>query len=149
MMPRAKPKSTVPLEALSEDIVAVCEKIHKLSKARGWSLERLGEEAGMPFQSFNNWKQGHGFPVISNLQGFAHAVGVNVRVVMQDADSTEGSLSMASDESREIAALVDGIEDEGQRQKIRDMVARFIAYSGAASSPFEPSAPGPGRAGHK
>lgn len=138
-------------DPLSRDVMTVCERIHALARERGWDLRRLAKEADGPFQSFNNWKQGHELPKISNLQSFARAVDASVRVLLQDAQHPTGGLEMASDESIEIAAMLDGLE-ESQRRKIRDMVARHIAYSGGTTVPLAPgadgAAPGP-RVGSK
>lgn len=117
-------------DTLKPDVMAACERIHDLARARSWDLQRLGKEAGRPFQSFVNWKEGHHLPKIAYLQDFAQAVGATVRVLIQDAHH-QGDHTMASTESRQLAALIDtrlGTDETNKKARIDilDLVERYL-----------------------
>lgn len=117
-------------DTLKADVMAACERIYELAKAKKWDLPRLAKEAGRPFQSFINWKEGHHLPKIAYLQDFAQAVGANVRVLVHDAQQ-QGGFGMASVESRQIAALIDsrlGTTDSNEpaRKQLVELVKHYL-----------------------
>lgn len=115
-------------DTLSSDVIAACHRIHELAQRLGWDLKKLAKEAGRPFQSFENWKQGHQLPRIANLQDFALAVGANVRVLVQDAEANGEGPGMATPESRIVAALMDTRlrDNEKARKEIVELVKHYL-----------------------
>lgn len=98
--PAAKEEPQPQPDLMPQDVRVVCEQIHDLARAKGWDLKKLAKHAGRPFQSFLNWKKGHTLPNVEYLQDFARAVGVNVRVAINDAQQSTGAPPMTQDTKR-------------------------------------------------
>lgn len=95
----------------------------------------LAAKAHRSVSTWRGWLSGaRPYPSLLDVDAFAQAVGARVGLVVHTpaTDTVAGGFRMASDESKQIAAAIDG-RDPAVRRSILEMVLRYLAYSDTSS----------------
>jgi len=115
------------------------EKIHRLARDKGLTIEQLAKKAGKPFQTFNNWKNGHTTAKVESLEAFARVVDAEVSLSVKAPDEQDrGGLDVNNRDTFLIARLVDGMDDD-DREWWRKQIQDFVQWR-RANPPDPPAA---------
>jgi transcriptional regulator with XRE-family HTH domain len=131
----SKPTEGVP----SRQIKEAAEKINRLAKAQGLTIEELSRKAGRPFQSFINWKKGHTTAKLESLEAFATVVGATVTLNVNGPGESDG-LRLQHQESIVIAQMIDSWPEE-TRKMWRERVDQFANAIASRNWPLPPEPP--------
>ena len=125
-------------EVLLQDVARAAEVVEQRAAARKWKLDVLANKAGKPHTSFNNWKQGHHPPKLETILAFCQAVGARVRVLVQDAATSEAAdegESMPSQDAMSLARLFDELDHEDRIRVDVFIHALRTKKTGSSSGP--------------
>lgn len=113
-------------DAPSPQVKAAAEKLYRLAKDQGLTIEELSKKARKPFQTFNNWKNGHTTAKIESMEAYASVLGATVVLsIKAPGEGDDGGLHVDNRDTFMIARLVDGMDDEDRewwRKQIQDFV---------------------------
>jgi transcriptional regulator with XRE-family HTH domain len=96
-------------------IKAAAEKIYRLAKDRGLTIEDLAKRAKKPFQTFINWKKGHTTAKLESLEAFAAVVDATVVLGVRGPGEASGGLAVENPETTMIAQMVDEMPESDRR----------------------------------
>lgn len=101
----------------------VLKQLVAVRAAKGWTLVKFMQKAGLSKQTFNGWQHGSS-PTLESLEACAGAVGgtLYVRILTQaegvTLPSQRGGPDLRTEEAAEIATMVDGLDDPGARAAV-------------------------------
>lgn len=130
-----KPTKTEEREAAMHPLVReLTGAIWRIAEPKGWTREKLAEEAGRGVTTWYGWRNASRDPMLLDLQAFAKAVGLNVRLVGQDGAVQQPAGADLTSEMRQLITMMDGMPKHVQ-QDILDFAER---HSKRWSSPENP-----------
>lgn len=98
-------------------------RIRELRTARGWTLQKLGEEADCSLQMIGQLERGTSTLTLPWMQRIAKALGVQPADLLRPEDN---SASLSKEEQVWIAALREASDDQrAQLSRVRDALLPF------------------------
>lgn len=129
-------------DAPSPQVRAAAEKIHRLAKAKGLTIEDMAKKAGKPFQTFNNWKKGHTTAKLESLEAFASVVDATVTLGVRGPTDAGGGLAVDNPETTMIAQLVDELPEDDRKLWL-ERIERFANWRRENPPEPPPALPAP------
>lgn len=90
---------------------SIKQKIYEVRRAKGISQEEMANRLGIALNSYRKLERGKTSLVSEKLWGIANALGVSVRELVLEEDSTTG-LSLADMERKEFLRIIESLRDE-------------------------------------
>ena len=95
------------------DSKALYAKIDALRKEKGWSINRLAQEAGISAMALYHWRERESSPTLLILDALCSALGINLINFLMDEDDIS--------EHRELMEVWNRLNPEQQRNMLTFM----------------------------